>query len=43
MVEFKVQGKELIRKTVRSQGTGGVVYCRKEWIGKEVVVILEGE
>jgi putative transposon-encoded protein len=43
MVEFKLEGKEMLRKAVSEHGNGGVIYVPKQWIGKSVVVILEGK
>jgi len=43
MVLFKVEGIELIRKTVKESGTGAVVYCPRKWLGKRVILILEGQ
>ena len=43
MAEFRVKGKQMITKIVGKQGTGGIVYIPKAWIGKQVAVILEGE
>ncbi|KKW12592.1 MAG: hypothetical protein UY48_C0011G0039 [Candidatus Gottesmanbacteria bacterium GW2011_GWB1_49_7] len=43
MVEFKIQGKQMLTKRPSRHGTGGVVYVPKHWIGKSVIVILEGE
>jgi putative transposon-encoded protein len=43
MVQFKIDGKEMVKKTVGRHGTGGIVYCPKAWVGKQVIVILEGE
>ncbi len=43
MVEFKIKGKQMLTKIPSRHGTGGVVYVPKYWIGKKVIVILEGE
>jgi putative transposon-encoded protein len=43
MAEFKLTGKQMIQKTVGRHGNGAVVYCPKEWIGKQVAIILEGK
>lgn len=43
MVEFKIKGKQMLTKVPSRHGTGGVIYVPKRWIGKEVIVILEGE
>lgn len=41
MVEFKIEGYEMIRKVPSKHGTGGIVYVPKSWIGKNVIVVLE--
>lgn len=43
MAEFKVKGKAMILKKVGKHGTGAIVYVPKEWIGKQVAIILGGE
>lgn len=40
-VNFEIKGEELIRKKVGKHGTGAVVYVPKQWIGKQVAIILE--
>ena len=42
MVEFKLVGKRMMVKVVTKHGNGGHVCCPKDWIGKEVTIILEG-
>ena len=41
MAEFNIQGQEVIRKKVKSHGTGAVVYVPKTWSGEKVSVIRE--
>lgn len=43
MVEFKIKGKQMLMKKPSKHGTGAVIYVPKDWIGKPVAVILEGE
>jgi hypothetical protein len=43
MVEFKIKGKQMMVKKPSRHGTGGVIYVPKAWIGKSVMVVLEGE
>lgn len=43
MTKFEVRGEQLVKKIVVKHGTGGMVYCPKAWIGKEVVIILGGK
>jgi len=43
MAEFKVRGKEMLSKPVSKSGTGAVVYVPKAWLGRNVIIILEGE
>ena len=43
MVEFKIEGQEMLIKIVGKHGTGGIVYAPKSWIGKKVIIILEGK
>ena len=43
MVSFTLDGKELIKKTVKSAGSSSIIYLPKSWTGKTVAVVLEGE
>lgn len=36
-----IQAKEIRRKTVKPQGNGAMILVPKDWIGKEVIVILD--
>jgi len=39
-IEFKVAGKEMVKKIARKHGDSSHVYVPKAWEGKEVVIIL---
>ena len=39
--QFNIQGYFLVKKTVSKGDTSGRVYLPKEWIGKEVAVVLK--
>ena len=41
-MEFKLEGSDMKKKTVGRQGDNGHIYLPKQWIGKEVVVVLVG-
>ena len=43
MADFNIQGQEVIRKKVKSHGTGAVVYVPKAWSGQRVSVVREME
>lgn len=43
MDKFSVFGVDYLKKTVGEGGTSGRIYVPREWIGKEVVVILKSE
>jgi putative transposon-encoded protein len=43
MARLTINCKESLEKTVGKHGTGGIVYVPKGWIGRKVVVVLEGE
>lgn len=43
MAEFTIKGKQMITKKVGKHGNGAIVYVPKEWRGKMVAIILEGE
>lgn len=36
----EITAKEIRRKTVKPQGNGAMVLLPKDWIGKEVIIIL---
>lgn len=38
--KFEVEGEELMEKEVKSHGSGGIVYAKKEWVGRKVALIL---
>lgn len=39
-MKFEIEGTDMRKKRVNSARTTGRVYVPKEWIGKDVVVIL---
>lgn len=39
-MEFKIEGTDMKKKKAHKSGTNGHIYLPKDWIGKEVVVIL---
>lgn len=41
--EFRMNGKEMIVKTVSKISTSGHVYLPRKWIGKKVAIVLEPE
>ena len=43
MAEFIIQGRELVSKTVKSHGSGAIVYVPKQWTGEKVSVVREVE
>ena len=43
MVEFKIEGKEMIKKVASCKGTSAVIYVPKAWHGHEVILILDGK
>jgi len=42
-MEIHVKAKEMLKKKVSRAGTIGRVYVPKEWVGKEILVILEDQ
>ena len=40
LIEIKIQGYQIIEKTVKSSGNSGRVYVPKGWIGRKVKVVL---
>ena len=42
-MEITINGKELLKKEVKRHKTAGIVYLPKNWVGKKVLVVLEGE
>jgi putative transposon-encoded protein len=40
LMEIKVQGSQIIEKTVKKSGNSGRVYVPKDWVGKKVKVVL---
>lgn len=42
MVKFEINGKEMQVKIVCKHGNGAMAYAPKAWIGKKVIMILEG-
>ncbi len=40
LMEIKIQGYQIIEKTVKSSGNSGRVYVPKGWVGKKVKVVL---
>ena len=43
MAEFVVKGREMISKTVKSHGSGAIVYVPKHWADEKVSIIREME
>ena len=43
MVNYEILGKECRGKIVKKQGSSGVVYLPKSWVGHGVLVVLDGE
>lgn len=39
-MKFELDGNDMRRKTVSKSGGTGHVFVPKDWIGKEVVVVL---
>ncbi|TSA57633.1 DUF2080 family transposase-associated protein [bacterium] len=39
-MEVKIQGYQIIEKTVKSSGNSGRIYVPKGWVGKRVKVVL---
>ena len=40
MIKFEIEGTNMKRGKVARHGTAGHIYLPKDWIGKEVIVIL---
>jgi len=40
LMEVKIQGYQIIEKTVKSSGNSGRIYVPKGWVGKRVKVVL---
>ena len=39
-MEFKIEGSDMKKKKVGRMGLNGHVYLPKDWIGKEIIVVL---
>lgn len=39
-IKIKIEGFEVIEKTVKAQGNAGRVYLPVQWVGKKVKVVL---
>jgi len=40
LMEIKIQGYQIIEKTIKSSGNSGRVYVPKGWVGKKVKIVL---
>jgi len=43
MIEFKIDGIEMVKKTVKLAGDSGRIYLPVRYVGKSVVVVLLDE
>ena len=41
-MQFKLEGKDMVRKVAARTGGGAHVFVPKKWTGKEVIAILVG-
>lgn len=43
MVRYEIVGREQYTKVVKSGGSSGIIYVPKRYIGRQVVVIIDGD
>lgn len=40
MVRYELMGEQQLTKKVKKQSTSGIVYLPKNWVGRDVAIIL---